>query len=182
MYGLVNKAIKSLVMSSSGESAWQAICAAANITSDEFEALAPYPDHVTYDLVRAASQHLNISPETLLKKFGHHWVKYTAEQQYGEIMNVFGKDFRSCVKNLNRMHSHIAALMPALQPPRFLVSDEKESSLTVHYHSVRAGLSSMVIGLLEGLSIRYNEPVSITHVPPGVRSDHDEFDIVFRAP
>jgi hypothetical protein len=182
MYGLVNQAVKSLVIASSGEPAWREICVAANVASDQFEALSPYPDHVTYDLIKAASEILKSSPTDLLKQFGHHWVKYTAEHQYGELMNVFGKDFRSCIKNLNRMHSHIAALMPDLQPPRFLVSDETESSMTVHYHSVRSGLAAMVIGLLEGLSTKYNEPISITHVPPGARSDHDEFDIVFSAP
>jgi hypothetical protein len=69
--------------------------------------------------------------------------------------------------------------MPILKPPRFKLEEHSAEKATLHYFSTRKGLAPMVIGLLEGLSEKYNEPIELTFIPTGSRSDHDEFDISF---
>ena len=50
MYGLVNKAVESLVLSKFGQDTWDIICEKANI-SGTIISMKSYDDQVTYDLV-----------------------------------------------------------------------------------------------------------------------------------
>jgi hypothetical protein len=179
MYGLIHQAMKDLVCTERGEDAWRAVCAAAQVESAEFEPLEPYDDAISYRLVAAASEHLGLSTHEVLRRFGDHWITFTAEYGYGEIMKMFGHDMRSCLRNLNRMHGHMGALMTQLKPPRFNVVENSDQHITVHYYSSREGLGPMVVGLLEGLARKFQEEVTIEHVVKGARSDHDEFEVVF---
>lgn len=182
MYGLINQAIKDMVLTTpDGEQKWHEICQAVRVSEADFEALQPYQDSMTSALVQATAQKLNTSSEDILYKFGYHWISFTAEQGYGEIVDLFGKDFRTCLKNLNRMHGHMGAMMPALNPPRFTLTEHSPDRVTLHYFSIREGLGPMVVGLLDGLADKYGDTISIQFVPKGSRSDHDEFDITFQS-
>ena len=64
MYGLVNRAIEQLVVSTKGEPAWQRVCARAGVGADGFVAMCPYDDRLTFDLVHAVSEELGL-PATL---------------------------------------------------------------------------------------------------------------------
>ncbi len=179
MYGLIHQAMKDLVCTEGGEAAWQSVCAAAQVASTEFEPLEPYDDRVSYRLVAAAAEELELPVAEVLRRFGDHWITFTAEYGYGDIMKMFGHDMRSCLGNLNRMHGHMGAMMTQLKPPRFNVVENSERHITLHYFSPREGLGPMVVGLLEGLARKFGEQVTIEHLDKGVRSDHDEFEVVF---
>jgi hypothetical protein len=179
MYGLIHQAIKDLVCTERGEAVWQAVCTTAKVDSTEFEPLEPYDDGVSYRLVTAASEHLGLPVPEILRRFGDHWITFTADYGYGDIMKMFGSDMRSCLRNLNRMHGHMGAMMTQLKPPRFNVVENSDQHITVHYFSSREGLGPMVVGLLEGLARKFGEQVTIEHVPKDTRSDHDEFEVVF---
>ena len=179
MYGLVNEALRELVISTAGEDVWLKIAAEARTSTDGFEALCPYSDAVTYKLVELAAPELDIPATELLRRFGKFWVTYTADEGYGDVMFLFGTDFRSCLRNLNRMHAHMGATMPMLKPPRFKLEEQSPEKAVLHYFSHREGLAPMVIGLLDGLAEKYNEQIEIQFVPNGSRSDHDEFEISF---
>lgn len=181
MYGMVNLAVRDLVITKFGESTWQTICDKAGVTSPDFVPLKAYPDHITYALVGAASETLGLTAEQILHAFGDHWVKYTASEGYGVMMDMFGRDFRSCLKNLNGMHSHMGAMMPELVPPRFTVDEIDPKHLRVHYFSTRQGLAPMVSGLLVALARKFGDTVTIEHHAKGTRSDHDEFDVTFQS-
>lgn len=181
MYGMVNLAVRDLVITKFGESTWQTICDKAGVTSPDFVPLKAYPDHITYALIGAASETLGLTAEQILHAFGDHWVKYTASEGYGVMMDMFGRDFRSCLKNLNGMHSHMGAMMPELVPPRFTVDEIDPKHLRVHYFSTRQGLAPMVSGLLVALARKFGDTVTIEHHAKGTRSDHDEFDVTFQS-
>jgi hypothetical protein len=179
MYGLINQALKDLVHTRADARVWSNICQLAQISTEDFDELLPYDDTVTYRLVGLTAEALHTSPEDILKMFGNHWVTFTASQGYGQIMDIFGRDLRTCLRNLNHMHGHMGAMMPDLHPPRFVVEEHSPNTITLHYHSARQGLGPLVIGILEGLSLKFNENIEIAHVPKDRRSDHDEFDISF---
>lgn len=181
MYGLVNQAIKQMVLSELGEPVWCAICSGVGIQYEDFDALRSYPDSLTHDLISAVSEKTNIPADTLLRRFGHYWLFHTAKYGYGEVLDLFGHDLRTCLKNLNRMHEHMGAIMPQLQPPRFTVTEDSPTKITLHYYSTRQGLAPMVYGLLEALSKKFDQPVRIEHIPLGTRSNHDEFELHFEA-
>jgi hypothetical protein len=179
MYGLLNQALKEVVLSQAGERVWSDICVTVDVSAEDFEFLVPYDDVVTYRLVEAASETLGVSGNEILQMLGRHWVTFTAQQGYGEMMTLFGRDLRTCLKNLNRMHGHMGAMMPDLHPPRFIVEDRGPDNLTLHYHSNREGLAPVVAGILEGLAEKFKEKIQITHISKEHRSGHDEFEIQF---
>lgn len=161
MYGMVNQAVKDLVVTKFGNETWMRICEKANIPSEDFVFMQYYPDKLTYELVGAASGELSLSPAVVLSEFGKHWVLYTAKEGYGPMMDLFGADFKSCLKNLNNLHARMGMTMPNLTPPRFTFSEINENTYEVCYQSKREGLCPMVQGLLEGLAQKYGTEASI---------------------
>ncbi len=164
MYGLVNRGIQDLVIRTFGEDVWNRVKAKAGVDVAEFESLTTYPDDVTYRLVGALSETVNMSAAALLRAYGKFWILYTAQEGYGDLMNLFGRDLRSCLVNLNTMHSRMGAMMPALKPPRFNCHLSDAGTIEVEYYSLRPGLAPMVLGLFEGLAEKFGEKAEITHL------------------
>lgn len=179
MYGMINEALRELVIQQADEDTWFSVCRAGGVDPEGFESLTPYPDEVTYRLVGLAAESLGLTTEETLRRFGHRWITFTAEHGYAEIMKMFGRDFRSCVANLNRMHGHMGALMPELKPPRFSVLETSPNGVVLDYYSARQGLAPMVVGLLEGLAEKFGERISIETTPRQASATHDRFLISF---
>lgn len=49
------------------------------VDEDAFISMEAYPDDLTHQLVRAASEELGMSPQEILQVFGEDWVLYTAK-------------------------------------------------------------------------------------------------------
>lgn len=179
VYGMINQAVKDLVWHHAGEDTWLEVCREAELDPEGFESLTTYPDSLTFKLVDISAKKLHLTPEQVLRSFGRHWVFYTGEHGYGDVMRMFGKDFRTCLSNLNQMHAHMGALMPQLRPPRFVVRESAPKSMTVDYFSERQGLGPMVLGLLEGLAEKYHETIAVEFLPKQEPAGHDTFVISF---
>ncbi len=178
MYGLVNRAVEDLITSSAGVETWQQVCAAAGVEIDYFEAMEPYDDSITYNLVAAASEVLNTPAAEILEGFGRHWVLYTGAEGWGPILDSQGSTVAEMIGNLNDMHVRIQATMPSLVMPRFHVTRSDDDRIVFEYHSEREGLAPMVLGLMKGLAERCNEQWDVAQV--GFRADNgfDTFELV----
>lgn len=182
MYGLVNRAVEELVVSNFGEDKWEAIKAKAGIDVDAFISNQGYPDEITYKLVGAASEVLGITGEQVLIAFGEHWVLKTAAENYGPMMKSGGKTLKDFLVNLPNFHTRVAMIYPKLQPPRFTCSDVTDTSMKLHYHTHRPGLTMFVVGLVQGLGKLYNTPMSCSVAEQkDSGADHDVFDITWEA-
>ena len=174
MYGLVNQAVREMVLTHYGEEKWEAIREQAG-TDDVFIAMDQYPDKVTVDLVGGACAILGAKPEQVLESFGEFWVEFTG-RTYGELFEMSGASFVDFVKNLNDLHTRVGQMMPDLAPPSFIVTDEKAGEFKLEYHSKRAGLHPMIIGLMRGLGKRFNSTVDITRLRGAEHGlSYDEF-------
>ena len=183
MYGLVNQALEDFVKRGFGNAAWNKIRDVAGIRLDMFVSMDSYPDDTTYKLVGAASEVLGLDAPQILEAFGEHWVLYTAQQGYGEMLGMFGSDLRSFLNNLDNLHSRVAMSFPALRPPSFAVEQiEGDPGLLLHYRSERAGLAPMVIGLLKGLGKRFSQEISVRQTAHRGLDDHDIFRIDYVSP
>ena len=183
MYGLVNKALEDMVTARHGEAVWGRIRAAAGVDVAVFLSTEGYPDAVTYDLVRAASETLGVPAEVLLEQFGAWWVLHTARENYGHLLAAGGKDLREFLLNLPNFHTRISLLLPKLQPPEFECTDVRALSLRLHYRSTRAGLAPFVTGLIHGLGEMFVTEVDVSHAER--REDgaaHDVFLVEWRRP
>jgi hypothetical protein len=184
MYGLVNKAIRDLVVQQFGTAAWQRITEAAGLAEfadGAFLSMEPYSDEITYRLVGAAAKTLGKEVPELLEHFGDFWIRFTASEGYGELMDLFGNSFEEFLGNLDSMHVRVGLSMSELRPPGFTFEPGKNGVHKLHYWSERAGLAPMVTGLLKGLATRFRVDVEVSHQPRGEHRDHDVFLISRRA-
>ena len=147
MYGLVNKAIHELIEKEHGESAWEQICARAGLDDQLFISHESYPDDVTYNLIAAASETLDVDSESLLEKLGEHWILHTAHAGYGHMLESSGKNLGEFLINLPNFHTRVQLIFPKLKPPHFECAYVSERSVTLSYHTHRAGLTPFLIGL-----------------------------------
>lgn len=178
MYGLVNRALQQLVCARCGEAVWDEIRTHAGVEEEVFMRMDSYPDDVTYRLMAAASEVLEMSATDLLTEFGRYWMKYTMVEGYGALLFDLGPTLHDALAALDGMHARVSLLYPALKPPMFRLSDVSASGMSLHYHSDRVGFAPMIIGLVEGLGERYGVTVDVCHAAvKGESGDHDRFDI-----
>ena len=177
MYGMVNKAIQDLVTSKFGEDKWITIKNKVGFEDDFFISMQSYPDKLTYDLVGATSETLELDPGDVLEAFGEYWILYTAEEGYGEMLALSGSTLKEFLGNLNMLHERITHIMPNLQPPKFSVEEISDNEVNLTYESDREGLAPMVVGLLRGLGTRFGDKCEINHVTLRADAGKDVFNI-----
>lgn len=176
MYGLVNRAVEDLVTAKFGDATWHEVKTRAGVDVAMFVAMSPYPDTVTYDLVGAAAEVLGMPAEEILHAFGEHWIRYSAREGYGELLDLMGDDLPSFLTELDNLHERLRMSFPHLRPPGMSVSDVTDASLVVHYTSERDGLAPFVVGLLRGSAARFGRTVEVTLERGRADGhDHDEF-------
>ena len=177
MYGLINMAIKQLVIENHGETGWIQVKEKAAVTQNYFETLNAYDDKITYNLVFAISEVTGTPVEELLRVFGSYWLSYASKAGYEPLLKMFGPSFKECLMNLNTMHGQMGAMMPGLVPPHFEIETQiAEKEFILAYTSQREGLAPMVVGLLEGLGKRYNlSDLVITSLGKSANKKTDRF-------
>ena len=85
MYGLVNAAFRELMTSRHGPDKWEAIRQRLGIEADEFARMEPYPDDLTYQMVKCGAEVAGVAQEELLAAFGEFWVTYTDREGYSAL-------------------------------------------------------------------------------------------------
>jgi len=176
MYGLIHISIRQFVEGRIGETAWESLARDIGVDESNFVTMQAYPDEVTLQLVAAGSEALALSQEEFLHDLGVHWVKHTAAEFYGPLLEFAGSDVASLLQNLNRMHDQVAISFSNLVQPSFELEPQGEGEFRLHYRSSRSGLSSFVTGLLAGLGDHFNESVSVRQVEAKLDGDdHDVF-------
>jgi hypothetical protein len=178
MYGIVNKAIKGLVVENFGEEAWLKIKQQSGVNHDVFLSNEAYPDEDTYKLAGTAAEVLGMSLEDVLKAFGEYWILKTGLEHYGSLMKAGGDNLKEFIVNLPNFHSRVMLVYPNLTPPDFIVSDIQENSLKLHYISTRGGLKYFVYGLINGLGKMFQTPLQITIVADRDNGDLNEVYLI----
>lgn len=93
-------------------------------------------------------------------------------------MEAGGASLKEFLINLPNFHSRIMLIYPNLTPPEFRISHINDNSVRVHYFSEREGLEDFVTGLLQGLGILFNSPVSIEMIERRADGgDHEIYNV-----
>lgn len=180
MYGIVNNAIESLVITNFGEENWQTVLERSNIGIDYFLNSQPYDDAITFALAEAVSEVNNMPLPDVFRAFGEWWIVKTGQEKYGHLMEAGGNNLKEFLVNLPAFHNQIMLIYPQLTPPEFKVSEVEENSLHLHYYSKRQGLKEFVYGLISGLGKMYKVPVEITLIASRENDfDHEIFKIAW---
>jgi len=150
--------LRDLILASHNETIWHNIFQASGLNEADFVSMQSYPDTLSYQLVGAACQVLNISSEVLLEDFGRFWVLKTGPSAYGSLLDMSGDSIPELLSNLDELHVHLNNMMPNLKPPSFSCEHITDHGLTLHYRSSRQGLTAMVLGLIDGIGQRFKTP------------------------
>ncbi len=181
MYGIVNKAIQSLVIENFGQANWDKIKTKAGVVDNIYLSNDSYPDEDTFSLVVAASEVLNITPDQVLIAFGEHWVLKTGMDHYGALLQSGGNNYKEFMVNLPNFHSRVMLIYPNITPPEFSVSVLDDKTIQLKYYSKRSGLQYFVYGLIQGIGKMFSVETTIEIVKSKNETcDHDEFTIQWR--
>jgi hypothetical protein len=176
MYGLVNQAVKDLVLTRYGAEVWAQIATRAGVQIDPFLAMHPYPEDVTDRLITAAAEILELSTDQVLQVFGGFWLEYSAEHGYLDLLDLMGEDLPGFLRAVDGMHDRLRLSYPDLNPPTIWCTDITPTSLTVHYLSDRPGLTPFLTGLLGAAARRFGQEADVRLVRSRQDGhDHDEF-------
>jgi Haem-NO-binding len=181
MYGLVNTAIEEMVTSQFGIEKWNEIKSRSGVAVDAFISNEPYPDDITFGLVVAASEVLNIPTDDVLFAFGEYWVLNTGMEKYNYLMKAGGSNLKDFLINLPHFHNRVILMYPKLVPPEFKITDVGVDSLNLHYFSNRVGLQNFVTGLLSGLGKVFGKNIKVIHArDEKTNPPHDVFNIQWK--
>ncbi len=182
MYGLIYQAIRSCIVKAHGESAWSRIARAADVSGDQFVSMQAYPDELAFRLVEAVGHELQWEQADVLRMIGKHWVLETASTEFGPLFDFAGDDLVTVLGNLDAMHNQVAISFDNIKQPSFAVERESEGSVLLRYRSVRDGLAPFVMGLLDGLSEHFDEPIQVELIEAKqANSGADVFRILMHA-
>jgi len=161
MYGIVNKAIEGLVTEKFGSKTWEEIKAKANLNV-EFISKEMYDDAITFKLVEAATEVLQMPADKILFAFGNYWISNTGLQHYGSMMRAGGKTLKEFMTNLPSFHARVMLHYPNITPPEFRIEEIDDKSFNVFYYSEREGLIEFTVGLLHGLAAMFEDKIQTT--------------------
>ncbi|XP_055502363.1 guanylate cyclase soluble subunit beta-2 [Leucoraja erinacea] len=147
MYGFFNTCLKSSIIQSFGEEAWEKLRIAAGVP-DTFMTFKVYSDDNTLRLVEEACKLLDIEPEILLKQFGEHFFEFCKRSGYDRMLRTLGGNLIDFIENLDPLHSYLSLSYQEMNAPSFRVEKNKDNSMFLHYYSDRRGLYPIVPGII----------------------------------
>lgn len=160
MYGLVNRAVEEMVISGFGEETWEVVKVKAGVDEEVFISIQSYPDGVTFNLVAAASEVLDLPVSEILISFGEHWVLKTAVESYGPMMEADDDSLREFLVSLPHFNTRFSMIYPDLKPPSFECRDMAKNSLELRCDTHRSGLTNFVVGLVQGVG-KYDDTPAV---------------------
>ncbi|KAK7102523.1 guanylate cyclase soluble subunit beta-2-like [Littorina saxatilis] len=186
MYGQIHCVFRELVEEQFGKDQWRAVLAKSGL--DEmihFMVFTQYPDPLTFKLLGAVAEVLEITTETVLKVFGGFFLTYCLRHGYDKMLKTLGGDIISFIQNLDSLHYLLALSNQGIAPPSFRCEEEADGNLTLHYYSQRAGLYPIVIGMLEAVGkelFHQNVTLTVLHqsqleIATAVTSHHTIFRV-----
>ncbi|PBC34528.1 Guanylate cyclase soluble subunit beta-1 [Apis cerana cerana] len=109
-----------------------------------------YDDEITYNIISAAVNRLNIPANEILELFGRMFFEFCQDSGYDKILQVLGATPRDFLQNLDALHDHLGTLYPGMRAPSFRCTERPEDgALILHYYSDRPGLEHIVIGIVK---------------------------------
>lgn len=163
MYGMVNQAVKEMVLGSLGAEQWENICKHLNISTEDFSPFLQFDDSVTLGIVENVCNVTQMPAELILENFGVFWIEYARKSDYQIILNTFATSPYELINSLNALHERLELSFTDLNAPSFETIEQNDSSITVNYYSNRdLPLKFFVKGLFIGIFKMFNKNCEVT--------------------
>ena len=111
---------------------------------------------------------VGVSNEAVLKSFGQFFFITCKKSGHSSMLRTLGHDLYGFLMNLDSLHDHLAFTFTKMRAPSFRC-EKTPTGLTLHYHSLRSGLDSIVCGIVQEVAKDfYNIDVTVK------RTDYEE--------
>ena len=105
---------------------------------------------------------VGVSNEAVLKSFGQFFFITCKKSGHSSMLRTLGHDLYGFLMNLDSLHDHLAFTFTKMRAPSFRC-EKTPMGLILHYHSLRAGLDSIVCGIVQEVAKDfYNIDVTVT--------------------
>jgi len=160
MKGIINKGIQEMVEAKFGKEAWEKVKSLAGCREPFFAISQDYPDELTLNLIKAASQVSGLSEETVQVEYGKFIVPNTLKNYYPIYFKLAGSSPREFLLNMDRIHQQVTRSIPQARPPKFEYEETPDGKLLMHYKSSR-GLCAVLKGLTLGVGLYFNQELQV---------------------
>ncbi|PSN51153.1 Guanylate cyclase soluble subunit beta-1 [Blattella germanica] len=178
LYGFVNYALELLVVKTFGDETWERIKKDAEVQMEgQFLVRQIYEDEITYNLIHAAVDVLQLPANAILELFGKMFFEFCQDSGYDKILQVLGATPRDFLQNLDALHDHLGTLYPGMRAPSFRCTERPEDgALVLHYYSDRPGLEHIVIGIVKTVASKlHGTEVEVEILKTKEECDHVQF-------
>lgn len=159
MYGLIHVVLKDLTVSLAGDSGWTQVLRAAQVLTPEEEArlldTTEQSDELSFRLFGAACSVLGRDQSSLLYNFGRHFIQFALRSGSASFLKSQGDTLHAFLSNINSVHTYMERDHPDARFPFLDVAyDSNKDCVDLSYLSTRAGLKSIVVGIIEEIGNR----------------------------
>ncbi len=161
MKGVVFNLLEDVVTSHHGADTWDMLLDQADVAG-AYTSLGNYPDLHMHKLVMAAANALAITPNEVLRWFGHEAMPLLA-QRYPNFFTAHSST-RPFLESLNSIiHPEVRKIYPGADVPVFDFQEADDGALLMGYHSARK-LCALAQGFAEGAATHYGEKLAFKHL------------------
>jgi hypothetical protein len=164
MHGLINKAIEGFVCDSFGRPRWQAMCRAARIEVDEFEAMLHYEDTVTGRLLVAVAADIGVPREAVLEDIGTYLVSHPNVEALRRLLRFGGESYVEFLNSLDELPERARLAVDDLNLPALELRGVEENRFTLTSRFSFGGFGYVLIGVLRTLADDYGTLVFLEHL------------------
>lgn len=160
MKGIINKGIQEMIEAVYGPDNWEKVKSRAGCEEPFFAISQDYPDEMTIELIKAASEVSELPMESVMMEFGKFLIQNTFKENYPIYFRLAGSSSRELLLNANRIHKHVRR-ESATSIENSLEYDElPDGRLLIKYRSNRK-LCPILRGVIQGIGTLFDERLSV---------------------
>ncbi|MEE9429167.1 MAG: heme NO-binding domain-containing protein [Paracoccaceae bacterium] len=171
MHGLINWSIQRFVCETYGQSDWDQIARDARIDSAGFEALMTYEDHITFDVIAAASKHLEKPQDTFLVDLGIFLCSHPNLEAVRRLLRFGGETFSDFLCSMDDLADRVHLALPNLEIPTIDLRLTTPGNVTMRCSSDHTGFGHVMVGILQAMADDYGMLALIEHMGRNQRID-----------
>lgn len=140
-----------------------------------YTAVGSYDHQQLIKLIMSLSHITNIPPQQLQQTYGR--LVFPTLLQSLPTLDIKTDNTFSFIKKVEQhIHLEVKKLYPDATPPKFIFSNQTQSTMTMDYHSARC-MGYVCMGLLEGCADYFNQSLTIIMQPMNIAQSHIRFSL-----
>lgn len=163
MHGLINKAVQRFVVDTYDQQVWLAVTRRAGLASSEFEAMLPYEDRVTYDLIAAISEELDLAPKVVLEDIGTYLVTHPNLEPLRRLLRFCGVSFVAFLHSLDDVQARARLAVADLELPSIELHEHAYGRFCLRCRYPHSGFGYVLMGILRTMADDYGALVVLEH-------------------